>query len=312
MRLGGFIVALVLWSGVADAQQPTAADVSLAQSLFEEGTDLMRRGHYADACPKLAESQRLDPGGGTLINLAVCLEKDQRYASAYLAYNEALAAAEHDGNKTREALARDRIAAIAPLVAKVVIRVAKESAALANLEIHFDTANVRRAAWGVAAPVEQGEHVVTASAPGKHEWRGVISVDKPGAIVDVQVPALDDLPQALEPAPSLATAPLPAPKDRTNRQRSAAFVLFGTAGLAATVGIVTASIAVVRHGDSKCTNGICSTPDGVAAERDANGLAWAANISFGTAIVAAAVGTILYLTAPKAQRTSFIVPAIRF
>ena len=54
-------------------------DVSLehkaaSQTLFDEGRQLMARGQYEEACPKLAESQRLDPGIGTQYNFADCLE----------------------------------------------------------------------------------------------------------------------------------------------------------------------------------------------------------------------------------------------
>src|SRR5947207_14602108 len=115
MRRFGVACGILLFAHAAGAQ-PTSADISLAQSLFEQGTDLMRQKKYAEACPKLAESQQLDPGGGTLINLAVCLEKDGKLASAYNAYNEALAVAERDGNKTRESTARDRIAVLGPMV----------------------------------------------------------------------------------------------------------------------------------------------------------------------------------------------------
>lgn len=290
--------ALVFFVARVAAAQPTDADIALAQSLFEEGNDLMRNGRFADACPKLAESQRLDPGGGTLLNLAVCLEKDGKLASAYLAYNETLAVAERDGNKSRETIARDRLAVIGPMVSRVVIVVAPEAQALDSLEVRFDTASVRRAAWGVAAPVDLGEHVVTASANGKHEWRGVIRVDKPGAVVEVKVPALEDLPKPLEPLP----LPKPAPRiDPPNTQRTIAFGFLGVAGASLVTGIITGGIGAARHADSKCVNGSCSTIEGVSAERDANAFAWASNISFGATIALAATGAVLFFTAPKSR-----------
>ena len=307
MRRFGWVCALMLASAVASAQ-PTPTDVALAQSLFEEGTALMRHGKFSEACPKLAESQQLDPGGGTLINLAVCLEKDGKLASAYLAYHEALAVAERDGNKTREAIARDRIGVIAPMVSHVVITIAPDAQALEGLEVRFDTANVRRAAWGVAAPVDMGEHVVTASAPGRIEWRSVVLIDKPGSTIDIQVPSLVELPTQPRPtvAPAIMRTPIEA-EHHGGTQRGAGWILVGTGGAAAVVGIVTASLAVARHSDARCTNGVCPTLDGVAAERDANTLAWAANVSFGAAIVSAGIGAVLLLTAPKIHR---VMPAL--
>jgi hypothetical protein len=192
------------------------------------------------------------------------------------------------------------------MVARVVIHVAPASQALDSLEVRFDTANVRRAAWGVAAPVDMGEHVVTASAPGKREWRGQVPIDKPGTVVEVNVPVLEDLPA---PPPPIVVPPvLVAPaKETKSTQRIAGWSLVAAGGAATVAGIVFAAVAAARHADGRCTNGMCATQDGVNAERDANAFAWGANISFGAAIALAGTGAVLLFTAPKSPS---VTPAI--
>ena len=46
----------------------------MAESLFREGKRLSGEHKFAEACPKFAESYKLDPGLGTLLNLAICHE----------------------------------------------------------------------------------------------------------------------------------------------------------------------------------------------------------------------------------------------
>jgi tetratricopeptide (TPR) repeat protein len=68
------------------------ADKAAAQTLFDEGRKLMAKGMFADACPKLAESQKLDPGVGTQFNLSDCYEKMGQTASAWAGFLEAASA----------------------------------------------------------------------------------------------------------------------------------------------------------------------------------------------------------------------------
>ena len=65
-------LAIVLVANVATADDKTAA--AHAAALFEEGRRLMVAEDYAAACPKLAESQTLDPLPDTAFDLGLCYQ----------------------------------------------------------------------------------------------------------------------------------------------------------------------------------------------------------------------------------------------
>src|SRR5688572_25737334 len=89
------------------AQQEGAAEV-----LFREARAAMRKGDVARACPKFAESYRLDPSLGTLLNLALCEEQQGRIVSAWTKFKHFLDSAPLS-DKRRE-IARERVAELEP------------------------------------------------------------------------------------------------------------------------------------------------------------------------------------------------------
>jgi hypothetical protein len=180
-------VLSMLWAAPAPAQQPAP----LAQSLFEEARTLMEKGEYERACGLLAESERLDPGGGTLLNLALCHEKQGRIATAWAEYNEALSAAIRDGRKERQDFASERVAALRPHLPYLIV--VAPPLPPPGLALEIDGADLPRATWGVAFPVDPGPHDVRASAPGRRPFSTHLAPVAEGQTAEVRVPELDPL-----------------------------------------------------------------------------------------------------------------------
>jgi hypothetical protein len=221
-------IAGVLFAGVASAA-PTDAERALATQLFKEAKALMADGKYAAACPKLAESQRLDPGGGTILNLALCREEEGRTATAWTLFHEALAYAKRDGRTDRRELAEQHIASLEPKLPRVQLAVA------GDVTIAIDKVSVARAAWDAPIPVDPGDHTIEANAAGKLPFSIAISAAA-GETKKVEIPALEDAPTpppppAPPPAPIVAPPP-PKPVDISHASYTPAFIATGVSVLA--------------------------------------------------------------------------------
>src|SRR5580700_6879370 len=120
---GAAAVLLVVMSARPAGAQATAQDQAVAQSLYDEAKKLMTANRWPDACPKLEESQRLDPTPVTEFYLADCYERAGRTASAWTTFLD-LAAGEHKNGGTKEAerekVARDRAKALEPKLSQLV------------------------------------------------------------------------------------------------------------------------------------------------------------------------------------------------
>lgn len=205
---------------VSHAQTETRAAV--ADALYRQARDLMASGKYDEACPKFAESQRLDPATGTLLNLAACHEKQGKLATAWLEYSDALVAARRDGREDRVQYAADRVAALEPKLSRLTLLLAPD-ADMPGLTLELDGANVGRAVLGAATPVDPGKHSVQVSAPGKKTQ--TFSVEM-GAVSDQQSLTISRLADAEPEAPPVApaaptTPPLAAPPPATRDELAA-------------------------------------------------------------------------------------------
>ncbi|WP_170228985.1 hypothetical protein [Polyangium fumosum] len=294
-------LAVVLLSSQAaanplDPMEDRAARRAAAEALFDEGKWLMVEGRYPEACPKFAESQRLDAGVGTLLNLADCLEKIGRTASAWAEFRAAVYAAREKGQVERETVARERAAALEPKLTRLVIT-APWAEKLQNVEIRKDGQVLGRALWGTAVPVDPGKHVVEAQAEGKRPYR--VELEVPGGEatrVTTTIPELMDAPQAPPPPPEK-----PLSNSRASVHKIAGIALGGAGVVSVVAGSVLGMQAIARNGDSAahCIEGNLCDVTGVALRSEARTRGDAATGAILAGVLAAAGGLVLYLTAPE-------------
>jgi serine/threonine-protein kinase len=272
----------------AQAESP-AESRALAQSLFDEARKLMERADFARACGKLEESQRLDPGVGTQLNIAHCYEQAGRSASAWAAYLDAEIAAKAAGQTDREAYAHERAQQLAGTLSKLTISLSPEARALAGLTVFKDGHPIGASAFGTALALDPGDHLVEARAPGYQVWSVSVAVEA-GRSDELEIPPLHRLPRTV-------AQPSPPPG---NAQRTVGLTLAGTGLVGLAVGGALALDAKSKYdravGDL-CGTGGCAAPayEATNAARRQGNWATAAGL-FGAAAVAA--GIVIWAAAP--------------
>jgi serine/threonine-protein kinase len=289
-----------------------------AQALFDQGKALMSAGKAREACPKFEESQKLDPGSGTLINLALCYEKTGRTASAWSAYQDAATAARLSGNSEREHGARSRAAALAPKVSKLTVEVPAD-VRVTGLVVMRDDVEVGPAQWGTPIPTDEGDHELSAKAPGYEAWHTTVSVGARGASASVTVPKLVAEPKPetpppvvpVEAPPPTPVEPAPAPKSGgLGGQRIGALVLGGVGVAGVAVGSVFGFKAMSnkKEADKTCDGTACTTDAGVTAGNDAHQAGTISTVAMIVGAAGLAGGAVLWFTAPKGSAQVGLAP----
>ncbi|HEX2733378.1 MAG TPA: hypothetical protein VHM70_17325 [Polyangiaceae bacterium] len=185
------MISLALsWARLAQAGKDSAA----AEALFQEGRQLLEAGNTQQACPKFAESQRLEPAMGTLLGLALCHEQDGKYASAWAEFVEAQGQAEREGQKERAEFAQGKADALKPRLSTLRISVAPGALEIPKLEIYRDGTILGSGAYDVAVPIDGGEHSVRVMAPEYKTWETSVQIGSEKSQQVIEVPALERLP----------------------------------------------------------------------------------------------------------------------
>ncbi len=281
------------------AASPAHADESrrsLAEALFQAGKSLMADGRYDEACPKLIESQRLEPGGGTLLLLGICHEGQHKYATAQAELRAAESMARRDRRSDREKLAARRLAELEGKVSTVTIHTAEGGASLV-----LDGTSLSSDAVGVPLPVDPGAHRLDVSAAGKTTRSVTFEIGQTAERREVSVPALD--------APPVAPKQGVAPEPPSSAGRTRAWVGWGATGAGA-VGMVVGSVFGVRalalNGQAKdlCDPARCSNPEAIDKNDGARTSATIATVAIGLGAAFVVTGIVLVLTAPRAKASA--------
>jgi len=183
------------------AMAAQAADLapSEAAKLFDEGRAAFKTGDVTRACPAFARSYELEPVLGTLLNWAACLEKQERFATAWLRFNDAIDWAQRTHESEREQFAREHAKALRPSVSWLVLSSAQE------LEAKVDGRVVRVSSTAVSVPVDPGTHLVEASQVGFEPRSLQVTVEKAGQSLTVAIPPLERAAQSAVPPPEPST-----------------------------------------------------------------------------------------------------------
>lgn len=280
--LGFCFCLLVQLMPVLAQGQGQQADRALANDLFQRGRKALLEQKYAEACPLLEESQRLDPAGGTLLNLALCHENLGLTATAWTEFHDALAIARHERRTDRSEFALSHIAALESRLSRLVIE--PEAPVAEGMVIERDGTVLGSSVWGKSMPVDPGLHTIRARAPGHDPFEQSVSVGESGDTQTVKVPALvatvlpplpEPTPQVeppvpiVEPPPPVVALPVeppaPIPASQPTRRHAAwkaplAWSLFALSLASAVTATVTGvrALQLRKDADSECDETGCS------------------------------------------------------
>jgi len=189
----------------SDATDSCAAgtpDAPAADELFKLGAEFYKRGDLAGAAKKFTESYCLWPSAKTLQVLAQCHENQSKFASAYSEYKRAAELAQNTRRSGVEADCNRRADEIAARRSFLTLRVLS---AVPGLAIARNGTHVGESQYGLRLPIDPGEYVITAHAPGYVDSEQHIPI---GANADDKVVVIS----SLQPLPQPQQLPQPQPQ----------------------------------------------------------------------------------------------------
>jgi len=292
------VAALAPWlfAPAATAQEQGGKNsASAADALFQEARELMKKGRFSEACPKLEESNRLDPGLGTRMNLAECWNRIGRTAAAYNEFSAVAEAADAKGERDRANAARQHAASLEPKLSKLVISV-PEASRVTGLAVWRNQALVTPDQWDRPVLVDPGKTTVAAGAPGRHQWRSELTLVAGAEAERVSIPVLLSEPTQVAPSAEIQPADSQATRGLWLRRIGVGVAAAGVVGIG--VGTYFGIRAIHLHDRSNeegCDSSDRCPPAALETRNQAVDAGNAATVSFAAAAVLTLTGAGLYV-----------------
>lgn len=304
---------------LAEPRDPVAAD-----ALFREARVLLGEKKYPEACPKLAESFRLDPMPGTLFNLADCEEKQGKLASSLLrwqAFIDLLTASKRLADP-RFSVARKKLDELGGRVPRLTLKL--REGVPADTVVIRDGVELREASLGVSLPTDPGAHQVLVRSPRHLDRVYKISLEEkenksleleagepdgsaPAASASSALVAPPPPPPASSSAPAVPPAP-PAPDPPATPPSGGwmrpAGITAGAIGVVALVGAGVTGLLLQGHRetvDQDCDRAarLCSSQKGLDAAASGKTLGPINLALWIVGAVGAGSGAYLFFSAPQ-------------
>lgn len=274
---------------------------TLAVQLYDEAEALVAQQQFAAACPKYAESYRLDPQLGVLVYLAECYEQNGQLASAWGSFREAEEMARKRGD-ARANHASERATLLEPRLSYLVVNV-PHAAEVPALTVLRDGVPIPRVLWSSRAAVDSGTYRIEARAPGYKPWQKQVVLAGEASSLSIAVPRLE-----AEPVAPVSTA-APAHADSSswgNSRRIAALAVggLGLAGVGAGGFIGLSAQASLSDSKGLCNERNYCTSRGAQLRESAKSKALVATVATSVGAGALATAAVLWFTAPKPETGS--------
>jgi hypothetical protein len=282
------------------SQAAAATPASEADALFQKGLEAMHAGAYANACPLLQESYRLDPVPGALFTVAECeaawgkLEAAVGHYQKFLDRLPSLPPERRDSFEERRKIALEKMDALILVMPEITIAV--PPAAATDLVVRRNGVIVEPSSYGVGQKVDPGPYVVTVEEGGANVWERRLALGEHDR-------ARVEVPWPLAPVtPSVATpSPASAPSTRAPR-RTGAYIAGGIGVVGLATGTIAGIVALTKKSsvDANCVDLLCNTR-GESALSGGKTAATISTVAFPIGLVASGIAAFLFVT--SAERT---------